>query len=301
MLTISHMNTNLRNIDLALLRAFVAVAETGQITTAAKVVSRSQGAVSQQIMRLEQVFGVVLFERQKNQIARLTRDGEKLLGKAHRLLAMNDAVVAEMREPDFSGEVRLGVPHDVVGVLMPPILRSFRQAHPHVLITLVSDVTKTLRMLLREGSVDLTLATELERADRDDHLLTDRLVWVGARDGDAGQRRPLSVALGKETCGFRAVAVKALASAKIKWRPICQVGSLEPVFATLEADMAVAPFLSRTVPDRLVILREFGLPQLPAFNVNLRTPNGVQSEVALKLAHHIRDAFARRYARGAIR
>jgi DNA-binding transcriptional LysR family regulator len=83
---------------------------------------------------------------------------------------MNDAVVAEMREADFSGEVKLGVPHDVVGVLMPPILRTFRQEHPNVLITLVSDVTKRLRALLREGAIDLTLTTELENADRGHQL-----------------------------------------------------------------------------------------------------------------------------------
>jgi DNA-binding transcriptional LysR family regulator len=290
----------MRNLDLALLRSFVAVAETGQMTAAAKVVNRSQGAVSQQIMRLEQALGVMLFERQKNQIAQLTREGDKLLGKAYRLLAMNDAVVAEMGEADFAGEVKLGVPHDVVGVLMPPILRAFRQEHPNVLITLVSDVTKTLRALLREGAIDLTLTTEMENPDRSDRLLTDSLVWVGARDGDAGQRRPLTVALGKEDCGFRAVAVKALNSARIKWRPICQVGSLEPVFATLESDVAIAPFLSRTVPQRLMILREAGLPPLPQFHINLRVPSSGRSVVTDELARHIRDAFSRRYGHNEI-
>ncbi|HXP65724.1 MAG TPA: LysR family transcriptional regulator [Steroidobacteraceae bacterium] len=285
------------NIDIALLRSFVAVAETGQMTAAAKVVNRSQGAVSQQIMRLEQVFGLILFERRKNQIAQLTREGEKLLAQAHRLLAMNDAVVAEMRETDFAGEVRLGVPHDVVGALMPPILRSFRQQHPNVLITLVSDSTKRLRATLREGGIDLTLTTEPERADRGDHLMTDQLVWVGARGGDAGHRRPLSVALGREDCGFRAAAVRALVGARIKWRPICQVGSLEPVFATLEADMAVAPFLGQTVPERLEILTEAGLPALPFFSVNLRVRSSGQSAVTGELARHIRDAFERRYPR----
>ena len=283
-----------QNLDIALLRSFVAVAETGQMTAAAKVVNRSQGAVSQQIMRLEQAVGRTLFERRKNQIARLTPEGEKLLGKAHRLLAMNDAVVADMQEADFSGEVKLGVPHDVVGVLMPPILRTFRQQHPNVLITLVSDVTKTLRALLRDGTIDLTLTTELEPAERGDWLLTDSLVWVGARDGEAGYRRPLSVALGKEDCGFRAVAVKALNNARIKWRPICQVGSLEPVFATLESDVAVAPFLSRTVPQRLMIIRDAGLPPLPSFHINLRMPSSGRSAVTDELARHLRDAFSRR-------
>jgi DNA-binding transcriptional LysR family regulator len=287
----------MQNIDIALLRAFVAVAETGQMTTAARVVNRTQGAVSQQIMRLEEAFGGKLLERQKNQVAKLTRDGEKLLSKAHRMIALNDSLFAEMQEPDFSGEVKLGVPHDVVGALMPPILRGFRQQHSNVLITLVSDATKNLRAMLREGAIDLTLTTELERAEAGNHLLTDQLVWVGAHEGDAGRRRPLTVALGTEQCGFRAVAMKALNGAKIKWRPICQVGSLEPVFATLEADMAVAPFLSRTVPDRLSELRDMGLPALPSFSINLRVPSNGQTAVAGELARHIRDGFDRRYTK----
>jgi DNA-binding transcriptional LysR family regulator len=278
-----------------LLRAFVAVAETGRMTTAAKVVNLSQGAVSQQIKRLESLFGMELFER-KADAARLTRDGEKLIVRAHRLIALNDEVIEQMRDVDFAGEVRLGVPHDIVGMLMPPILRAFRQEHPNVLITLVSDNTRTLRAQLLDRKLDLTLVTDPERGDRDQHLLADRLVWVGAKGGDAGRRRPLSVALGQESCGFRSVAIKALTKARIEWRAICQVGSMEPVFATLEADMAVAPFLSRTVPERLATFSEGELPPLPIFHINLRIPSSGASAVAAELARHIREGFARRYS-----
>lgn len=195
----------LRDIDIGLLRAFIAVAETGRMTTAAKIVNLSQGAVSQQIKRLEQLFDGPLFERRAD-AARLTRAGERLMGAAYRMVALNDEVVNLMRRSDFSGEVRLGVPHDIVGILLPPILRSFRQAHPSVLVTLVSDTTSTLRSALRNGSVDLALMTESERGSRGQWLLSDRLVWVGANGGEAWLRRPLSVALGQESCGFRASA-----------------------------------------------------------------------------------------------
>jgi DNA-binding transcriptional LysR family regulator len=291
----SNSDPRTRNIDTALLRAFVAVAETGRMTTAAKIVNLSQGAVSQQIKRLESLFGLELFDR-KADAARLTRDGEKLIVRAHRLIALNDEVFEQMREVDFAGEVRLGVPHDIVGMLMPPILRAFRQEHPNVLITLVSDATRTLRAQLLDRKLDLTLVTEPERGDRDQHLLADRLVWVGAKGGDAARRRPLSVALGQESCGFRSVAIKALTKARIEWRAICQVGSMEPVFATLEADMAVAPFLSRTVPDRLATFNDGELPPLPIFHINLRLPASGVSAVAAELARHIREGFSRRYS-----
>jgi DNA-binding transcriptional LysR family regulator len=285
----------MRNIDIVLLRSFVAVAETGRMTTAAKVVNVSQSAISQQIKRLETLFGVELFDRQVD-AARLTREGEKLMSHAHRLISLNDDVVGQMQGRDFSGEVKLGVPHDIVGMLMPPILRIFRQAHPNVLITLVSDATRTLRALLSQRAIDLCLTTEVERGSRDQYLMTDRLVWVGAKGGDACRRRPLSVALGQESCGFRASAVKALNGARIEWRPICQVGSLEPVFATLEADMAIAPFLSRTVPDRLVSLNDTELPPLPDFHINLRLPARPHTPIAAELARHIKAGFQKRYA-----
>ncbi|HXD50301.1 MAG TPA: LysR substrate-binding domain-containing protein, partial [Burkholderiales bacterium] len=171
----------------------------------------------------------------------------------------------------------------------------FRQAHPNVLITLVSDTTQVLRAALRDRKIDLALVTEPERGDRDQFLLTDRLIWVGAKGGDAYRRRPLSVALGQENCGFRAAAIKALTKARMPWRAICQVGSLESVFATLEADMAIALFLSRTVPDRLAVLRVRELPELPHFHFNLRLPSTGVTSVVMEFARHIREGFSRRY------
>jgi len=286
--------TSLRNIDVSLLRTFVAVAETGRMTTAAKVVNLTQSAVSQKIKRLEELFDLTLFDRHAD-AARLTRDGERLISRAQRLIALNDEVMGDMRGADFTGEVRLGVPHDVVGMMMPPILRAFRQENPHVLVTLVSDATVTLRKLLREKKLDLALMTEQDHGTQSQFLLADQLVWVGAKGGDAHRRRPLSVALGQETCSFRPRAIEALNKAGIAWRAICQVGSLEPVFATLEADMAVAPFLARTVPDRLVILKDPDLPVLPPFNINLRMPAASATAAARELARHIQEGFARRY------
>ena len=286
--------SDIQNIDVALLRAFIAVAETGRMTTAAKIVHRTQGAISQQIKRLETQFDARLFDRKAGS-ASLTREGEKLLVNAHRLISLNDEIMDRMRTVDFTGEVRLGVAHDIVRAMMPPVLRRFRQEHPNVLTTLMSDTTQTLRADLRERKIDLAILTESERGDRDQFLLTDQLIWVGAKGGDAHRRRPLSVALGQENCGFRAAAIKALTKARMPWRAICQFGSLESVFATLEADMAIALFLSRTVPDRLAALRGRELPDLPRFHINLRLPSTGTTSVVTEFARHIREGFSSRY------
>ena len=67
-----------RDIDTALLRAFVAVVETGSVTGAAALLNLTQAAVSQQLKRLEELFGTQLFERHHRRLAlRPTRRSPK--------------------------------------------------------------------------------------------------------------------------------------------------------------------------------------------------------------------------------
>ena len=80
-----------RDIDIALLRAFVAVVETGSVTGAAALLNLTQAAVSQQLKRLEELFGTELFERHHKRLV-LKPNGERLIAHAHRLIALNDEV-----------------------------------------------------------------------------------------------------------------------------------------------------------------------------------------------------------------
>jgi DNA-binding transcriptional LysR family regulator len=285
------------NIDTSLLRAFVAAAETGGMTTAARLVNLTQAAVSQQVKRLEEMFGRQLFERDRRGL-RLTASGERLLVRAQRLLALNDEVWALMTAPNFKGEVRLGVPHDIVGPYMPPVLRSFGQAWPGVRVSLVCSTTPKLLRALARREVDMTLTTECD--GNGETLLPDRLVWVGARDGRAYKRDPLPVSIGDEDCAFRPVVIKALNDAGRDWRPVCEVSNMESLCATVEADLAVVPLLASTVPNLLEVLSfGAGLPPLPTFHINLHLPRIGPSDVALELSRHIREQFAARYRRAA--
>jgi DNA-binding transcriptional LysR family regulator len=91
-----------RDIDVGLLRAFAAVAETGGVTSAARLLNLTQAAVSQQIRRLEEFFSLTLFDRQQRRLE-LTPTGERLLAYAQRILALNDEIWGVMSSPDFEG------------------------------------------------------------------------------------------------------------------------------------------------------------------------------------------------------
>jgi DNA-binding transcriptional LysR family regulator len=285
-----------RNIDIGLLRAFVAVVETGSVTSAASLLNLTQAAVSQQLKRLEELFGTHLFERHHKRLA-LKSDGERLIAHAHKLIALNDDVWGAMSAPAYAGEVRLGVPHDIVGPYLPPILKRFDKAWPRVRVALKCTNTPMLRELLRQGAVDLTLTTEQRCGRGGEVLLEDDLVWAGAPNGAAHRRDPLPISLGDEHCEFRTSVLKALADTGRDWRPVCEVSSMEPLLASLEADLAVGPFLRRSIPDYLTVVEDRRLPRLPRFLINMYLPPAGQSEIAVELARHIAQEFATHFRR----
>ncbi|RME00783.1 MAG: LysR family transcriptional regulator [Calditrichaeota bacterium] len=282
----------MRDIDIALLRTFLTVVETGGMTPAAQVLNMTQGAVSQQIKRLEGLFGVTLFERRHKRLV-LTAVGERLHARAAKLVSLNDETWHLMTQPGFTGEVRLGVPPDIIRPLMPAILRRFSRECPQVQITLVSEGTPCLLKALHNRELDVILTTEFEAAAPGDTLLTDPLVWIGAPRGEAAFQRPLPVSLGSGACAFRGQAVAALNRARMDWLAVCDVGNLESILATVEADMAVATYMNAFIPQGLErVPDEAGLPPLPMCHVNLRVPESGASPLAEALAQTIRQGFA---------
>jgi DNA-binding transcriptional LysR family regulator len=285
-----------RDIDIALLRAFIAVVESGSVTGAAALLNLTQAAVSQQLKRLEDLFGTALFDRHHKRLV-LKPNGERLVAHAQRLIGLNDEVWGAMSAPAYAGEVRLGVPHDIVGPYMPPILKRFDKAWPRVRVALKCTTTPQLLEGLRQGTVDLTLTTEQGCRRGGEVLLEDDLVWAGARNGTAHRREPLPVSLGDESCEFRPSVIKGLRDAGRDWRSVCEVSSMEPLLASLEADLAIGPFLRRSIPGYLDVVNDPRLPRLPRFSINMYMRPATQNEIAAELARHIRQEFVTRFQR----
>lgn len=285
-----------RDIDIGLLRAFVAVVETGSVTGAGSLLSLTQAAVSQQVKRLEELFGTPLFDRHHKRLT-LKPSGERLMAHAQRLIALNDEVWGTMSAPAYEGEVRLGVPHDIVGPYLPPILKRFDKAWPRVRVSLECATTPQLLDLLRQGRVDLTLTTEQRCRAGGDTLLEDDLVWTGAASGTAHLRDLLPLSIGDGTCEFRPSILKSMRDSGRDWRPVCEVSNMEALFASIEADLAIGAFLRGTIPSYLHEVDDDRLPKLPKFLINMYLAPARQTAIAVELARHIRQEFASRFRR----
>jgi DNA-binding transcriptional LysR family regulator len=285
----------LRDIDTTLLRAFTAVVETGSVTAAARLLNRTQSAISLQIKRLEELLGVELFEREHRKLT-LTRAGERLIGPAIRLVDLNDDIWGQMTTPEFDGEVRFGVPTDIVPTYIPTILKRYNRAWPKVRVTLSLGNSQHLLELLHKGEIDLALTTDPEAVRNAETLRVDKLVFVGAPNGRAHLISPLPLAIGDASCRFRPVVLDALREVGKPWRLVLEVSHQVAQEAMVVAGIAIFAALSDSVPPTLEVLgRDSGLPELPQFMINMHLSAGVHEPSVKALADHVRSEFQNRF------
>jgi len=290
------MVEGLRDLDTALLRSFVAVAEAGSVTAAAHQLNLTQAAVSQQLKRLEDQLELALFRREGRRLV-LAEGGERLLARAKRLLALNDEIWQLARTPEVEGELRLGVPHDLVTPYVPPILESFDRAWPRVRVVLVSTTSGELLADLAAGEVDLCVTTEPGVRPGGETLMQERLAWVQRRAGTAARKEPLPLAVGGEDCAFRRPAIRALVDAGRDFRIACDSSHMQPLSATVEADLAVTVLLPGSLPPSLApVEAALELPALPVFAINLYVRAGNRTPAIEAMAAHIRRHFVPRAA-----
>ncbi|MBB5414178.1 DNA-binding transcriptional LysR family regulator [Paraburkholderia atlantica] len=280
-----------RNLDLDLIRTFVAVADSGSMTVAANLLHMTQGAVSQQVKRLEEVLDCLLFVRKTRRLE-LSRQGEQFLVKARKLLRLNDEIWADMTAQPLRGALRVGVPYDLV-TRLAPAMKAFADAHPHVEITLTCAASSELSEAVKSGRLDVSLVEYVASEAEGEVVCIEPLVWVKGRGSEAWQKRPLPLSMVDERCAFRPVVLGALADEGIAWRTVFESGNIEATAATVRAGLAVTSWLASTVPADLETLapRVSGLPALPPFAICLRLPATVQP-AAQEFARHVRESMS---------
>jgi len=223
-----------RILGIAPLRSFVAVADCGGFQRAATSLHLSQGAVSQHVRRLEAALGRTLVERD-GRGSRFTADGEILLARARRLLALHDETLR-----DFGVELEpslvIGSTEHAAAQLLPELAACF----PEHRVRFRIDRGAQLRTALAEGRIDLALL--LGPADEADARAVGELdlTWYAAPDWvppAAGEPVPL-VAF-DAPCAIRNRALETLAAHGLPAEVGCEAAHLAGMQAAVRAGLGV--------------------------------------------------------------
>jgi molybdate transport repressor ModE-like protein len=187
------MNPN--DIDLRLLRSFLAVAQCGKISTAAKQLHLSQPAVTAHLRRLEEIIGKPLVSRSTRGV-KLTTQGHTLQTLAIEIQNTLSRIEASFHhEQKLAGELRLGASLTIASQVIPTFLAEFCRIYPGVGVELRVDNTEVVLESVREGNYPFGLVEGNPRAAglRLEQFVEDEL-W---RESGSGTRAVVETALRK--------------------------------------------------------------------------------------------------------
>lgn len=280
-------------LEIDLLRTLIAVNQTGSFSRAAQTVLRTPSAVSMQMKRLEEIVGRPIFAKDGRGVV-FTPAGEDLLGYARRMMQLNDEVLARFRCADTRGVVRLGTPDDYATKFLPAILARFAASHPFVQVDVVCQPSRNLVRLLDEGEVDLALVSVglgCGIPGTGTIVHRERLVWAGARWGEAHLRRPLPLAVSGTTCSWRSLALERLDKEGVPYRVAYSSQHYVGQVAAVLADLAVAPLPKSVITGELTPIDERLLPAIGHYEIQLMTAARATGAAMEALAGHIVQSF----------
>ncbi len=182
-------------IKTEMLRYFIEVAETGNLSKAAERLGRTPSAVSMMLKQLEENLGAPLFETDRKN--RLTDLGAFALEEARREIAHFEQTISAMHRFAESGEgqVRVACLPAISTALMPDLTTKIHSANPKILVRIRDMLTEACLMEVRDQTVDIGIVNQFIITGfsniKSAPLLSDVFGILCLRDSPLGRKETL--------------------------------------------------------------------------------------------------------------
>ncbi len=150
---------NHRHVTLRQFRYFIAVAESGSVAAASRMLNIAQSALTKAMLELEDELGSALFARSSKGMA-LTPQGHRFLASARKVIAaVADATRLHAAEAatGIAGVLSIGVTSLVAGYYLSELFSRFRRSCPAVEVFVTEDSPRFLEHLLINGELDVAI------------------------------------------------------------------------------------------------------------------------------------------------
>jgi DNA-binding transcriptional LysR family regulator len=159
---------------------FLIAAEEKSISEAARKVFITQQAFSDHIKRLEEEYGVRLFNR-KPQLS-LTKAGEVMAHRLQQIKSVENIMKTELLESKegIRGKLSIGMHSTRAKIIMPDLLVEYQKEFPNVSLTVFHDESDNLEKKLLDGSIDMFLGVNVKSSPEIEkvHLMNAKIYLV---------------------------------------------------------------------------------------------------------------------------
>jgi DNA-binding transcriptional LysR family regulator len=279
----TNANRPILNLDLDLLRTFVAVADLNTFAAAAAAVCRTQSAVSQQMQRLEQLVGKELFARHgRNKL--LTEHGIQLLGYARKILRFNDEACTSLMYSNVQGGITIGASDDTADTILPFLLSRVTSVYPKLSIDVRVKRSPFMLPMLESEEVDLAITTMTTSDHPHIVLRTSPTLWYCSADFAYPSGDSVPLVLLDEPSPYRSMAIDYLNQAGIPWRIAYVASTLSAIRAAVRAGLGItARPIEMMSPELRVLGDQDGLPRLPDTQYVLYKNAHSENELAMAI------------------
>lgn len=278
-------------LDSDLLRTLVVISEAKNFTRASEIVGRTQSAVSVQMKKLEEIIGERLFERGPRGVT-LTRPGEQLVSDSKRIISLLDQAAVSVHSNPLDGSVRIGVPDEFGGTILPRVLSRFSKMHPKAEVTVHCASSSELRAEFDKGDLDLVVVHEDAAMIGGEVLLNDPVVWVTSDAHFQHECDPMPIAVCERDCWWRQWALDILDQRQKSYRVAYESSSTFGLQAAVSAGIAVAILAQSQIPaDCRPLTAKEGYPPLQGSSIVLRQQTKNKCSTKAGMAQAVREAF----------
>lgn len=226
-------------LDPRLLRSFIAIADCGNFTRAARQLNMTQSTISQQLGRLEQAVGHELIDRAARPV-RPTTAGERLLGHARRILKLQDEAEMLLGEPIGMEAIRIGLPEDLATSAMADGFALFAEGHRTIRLDVTTGLSRDLTARYRLGELDIVVTKEDFPAPDCRASFPEPLGWFeGAKTALAG-RDPVPLVTFPPGALYRDAMFERIEQDGRRWYVAFTGGSLQSVCAAVGAGLGIS-------------------------------------------------------------
>jgi DNA-binding transcriptional LysR family regulator len=286
----------MRGFELDQLRTFTVVTDVGSLSAAALALHLSQSTVSEQMRKLEVRAGVPLFVRSKRGIE-LTPAAARLLERARRIVALNEAAFDEMRGQAIEGDLRVAITdyfrtHEVAGMLT-----RLRECYPHMSLHVSTMKSTEIEQAHAKRQIDIGVVMNLSQGpvrpvvpEARWELRREPLYWVCAPALAEQLPDPLPLVLLPGDCLLHQIAVHLLDKERIPFSLVHSASGVAGLQSVLVAGLGVGCLSASSVGDGLVRLgSKHRLPALPEAVFSLTPPLAGERDTVTQA----RDVLAR--------
>jgi LysR family cyn operon transcriptional activator len=283
-------------IDLTLLRTFVAVANTKNISRAAEQIHLTQPAVSLQIKQLENVVGTELFLRHP---LRLTDAGEYLLAQSeHMLNQWQDILSYVQDEKDLvQGTLTIACSDTVMRFCLLPAIKQFRKRYPNLAFSILNRTSSAAKEAVLSGEADLAYAlidqphAKLKQQPfltyREVAAMPANHIWAQSKNLSAKQLVSETLLLLEERTQTRYQINRWFEQKHVQPVQAMSLGSVDAQIALAKAGLGVAILPEFAVPKNLEQVAISGLPNRTVASFYQRLKPAARAWLSLQSANAV--------------